>query len=364
MFVVTLSLIEFCINLIVWGSYGMALLAPYVSPKLWEWPAFFNMMYPLLLVVTGLSWGYNLLRKNWKSCGIYFLLLLFSVPYIKTYIPYHSNSKLSHEKDIRVLTFNVMLLQNKKKEKTPPAVQLIRSYNPDIICLQECPYSNNPARDYTKLHSYFGDNWPYIYPDGKAQHAKGVAIASRYPILYTEDIPYPTQGNGSCLYILQLPEGKRLLVVNNHMESYSLTPAEKKSYKTSLKELSLKTIPRLAYQLQKRLGPALELRAEAARRVAKRTQEVIQQYNVENVIVCGDFNDLPMSYTYHTLKGELSDAYAHCGKGLGVSYNEKYFPFRIDHLFYSSSLEAIGVLIPPSKNCSDHNPLIVDLKYR
>ena len=37
------------------------------------------------------------------------------------------------------------------------------------------------------------------------------------------------------------------------------------------------------------------------------------------VILCGDFNDTPASYTYRTVKGDLTDGFRDCGSGFGYT---------------------------------------------
>src|SRR5690606_3101260 len=56
------------------------------------------------------------------------------------------------------------------------------------------------------------------------------------------------------------------------------------------------------------------------------------------VIVCGDFNDTPSSYAYHTIKGNLKDAFISSGKGMGRTYIGEFPSFRIDYILHDSSL--------------------------
>ena len=80
------------------------------------------------------------------------------------------------------------------------------------------------------------------------------------------------------------------------------------------------------------------------------------------VFICGDFNDLPGSYTYTTIRGDLNDAFLDKGRGFGRSYNQILFSLRIDHMFYDpSAMQAIGYRSPVNY-ASDHNPLIVNFR--
>ena len=79
------------------------------------------------------------------------------------------------------------------------------------------------------------------------------------------------------------------------------------------------------------------------------------------VIVCGDFNDTPISYCYQHIRGDLSDAFSQTGFGPGISYHENLFLFRIDHIFYSDDFKAYNAKIHNVKY-SDHYPMSVVLE--
>ena len=63
------------------------------------------------------------------------------------------------------------------------------------------------------------------------------------------------------------------------------------------------------------------------------------------VLVCGDFNDTPVSYTYHTIRGDLTDAFRSAGKGIGNTYRGKFPSFRIDYIFHSPEFQSANYVI-------------------
>jgi endonuclease/exonuclease/phosphatase family metal-dependent hydrolase len=81
------------------------------------------------------------------------------------------------------------------------------------------------------------------------------------------------------------------------------------------------------------------------------------------VIICGDFNDTPVSYTYRTIKDGLQDAFSGSGWGLGRTYNGKFPSFRIDYILHSESIEALFFSREKVK-LSDHFPIISYLKLK
>jgi endonuclease/exonuclease/phosphatase family metal-dependent hydrolase len=80
------------------------------------------------------------------------------------------------------------------------------------------------------------------------------------------------------------------------------------------------------------------------------------------IVLCGDFNDLPGSYTYTKLRGNLSDAFLEKGRGFGRTYNEIIPTLRIDHMFYDPKvLKPVGYS-SEFTSLSDHNPVIVNFE--
>lgn len=73
-------------------------------------------------------------------------------------------------------------------------------------------------------------------------------------------------------------------------------------------------------------------------------------------MVCGDFNDTPISYAHRTIQGPLKDAYAASGRGVGVTYNENFFWFRIDNILHSANMKPINCTVDKVRY-SDHYPL-------
>jgi endonuclease/exonuclease/phosphatase family metal-dependent hydrolase len=73
------------------------------------------------------------------------------------------------------------------------------------------------------------------------------------------------------------------------------------------------------------------------------------------MIVCGDFNDTPVSHTYHALSNGMHDAFTERGKGFGFTYNGPIPMLRIDYILYSEPLQLEYFEIMQS-NVSDHFP--------
>ena len=88
--------------------------------------------------------------------------------------------------------------------------------------------------------------------------------------------------------------------------------------------------------------------------------DYINQQDYDKLIVCGDFNDMPISYAYKKMRGNLEDAYASTGFGPGITYHEHLFLFRIDYILHSKNLKAYKTTVDRVRY-SDHYPVLTYL---
>jgi endonuclease/exonuclease/phosphatase (EEP) superfamily protein YafD len=95
----------------------------------------------------------------------------------------------------------------------------------------------------------------------------------------------------------------------------------------------------------------------------KRSQQVnVLSAHVESckhkVILAGDFNDTPISYTYNKLTRSLDDSFQEAGKGIGSTYRGPLLGLRIDYVLHSKEMEAKEYKTSDA-GFSDHNPVVV-----
>lgn len=64
------------------------------------------------------------------------------------------------------------------------------------------------------------------------------------------------------------------------------------------------------------------------------------------VILAGDFNDTPSSYTYRTMKGDMTDGFRDSGSGYGGTFRYLGGVLRIDYIFYDDAFEGIRYYMP------------------
>jgi endonuclease/exonuclease/phosphatase family metal-dependent hydrolase len=74
------------------------------------------------------------------------------------------------------------------------------------------------------------------------------------------------------------------------------------------------------------------------------------------VIVAGDFNDTPVSYSYRKIRKGLNDSFVKSGYGAGFTYKGNYPANRIDYILYDNNVESRYFEILKVKY-SDHYPV-------
>ena len=110
------------------------------------------------------------------------------------------------------------------------------------------------------------------------------------------------------------------------------------------------TISDLKYSFKERAKQAILLRQ-------------IIDTTVYPVIICGDFNDTPASYTYHKIKGKYIDGFRQRGNGYGFTFKGLVKLLRIDYILYSKHFTGLQYTSPETE-WSDHNPVIMKLSYK
>ena len=77
------------------------------------------------------------------------------------------------------------------------------------------------------------------------------------------------------------------------------------------------------------------------------------------VVLCGDFNETPYSYSYGKMAKHLSNAFETGGKGFGFTYNQSPKYIRIDNQFFDANYFQVVDFKIGKLKYSDHYPLFV-----
>lgn len=239
-------------------------------------------------------------------------------------------------------------------------LQYLADRRPDIICYQE---GTPNIADWRNDNRDFVDRLPYHsspFPTATSH----VGIMSRYPIVRSELVTKHT-GNGVIAFWLQTDDGDSLLVINCHLKSNQLSLEDRSQYSDIVKhpkqstrrhDTTLRTSRTLAGKIAHSAG----IRAL----MADTLTQFLDHHRDIATIVCGDFNETPISYSTQRLRGAgLTDAYRSAGNGMGRSFNKDAIAVRIDHQYCTRHFQPLHAVVDNGIGCSDHYPLIVKYHF-
>lgn len=297
---------------------------------------------------------------KWKYALFSLLVFVGCQGQLKAYFPIGLKEKEIPAHALKIMSYNVMGLDRMIKDPTEdknPILAYIKKQNPDIVCMQEFRFSKkeNPKKLSEKDIKKVLNEYPYyacLSTSTSRNLENYLAVFSKFPILSSQNISFPNSGNGSAIHELLIGEDT-VTLVNNHLESNKLTKEDKVIYEEMIKNPEKETVSEGARILLKKLAEATSIRASQADTLA----QILSQKAHPTVIVCGDFNDIPVSYTHRIMQGHLKDAYIEAGSGPGISYNQNKFYFRIDNILISKNLKALKCRVDRSISDSDHYPI-------
>lgn len=340
------------INAFFVGTLILSAYSPYLHPKIHSLASSLGLAFPIFLFIN-VCFIVFWLFVNYRFAALPLIGFLICFPQIRTYIPINASIKDIPEGSIKLLSYNVMSFGNLHKEDGKNSIlsYLVNS-DADIICLQE--YNTAENKKYLTQQDVRKALKAYPYQSIRQQGKGDVQLAcfSKYPILSTRPVKYESNYNGSMEYVLNV-NNDTIVLINNHLESNKLTKEDRGMYEDMIKEPNARKVKTGLRQLINKLAEASAIRSSQADSVAKR----IAASKYPSIIACGDFNDASISYTHRILTEKLDDAFTQSGKGIGISYNQNKFFFRIDNILISPNLKAYNCTVDRSIKGSDHYPI-------
>lgn len=304
---------------------------------------FLAMGLPVLIIVNAILLLYWLIRfKMWVVFPL--IAVACSYNFIGTMYKFGSPDK-EVQGGIGIATYNV---RGFNREQTGTIANDIKEYmikkNVDVICFQE--YSDNVTFTKEKVSTNYKEDYPYM-ATGKSD----MVIFSRYPIRNSKTIEFDGTNN-SAMYADIDVNGNMIRIFNIHMQTTGINRSLRQAAK--MKEAGENMTETQIYgnvagnyinQFKQRAGQAITVSNEV-------------RMTDKPVILCGDFNDIPYSYTYHMLKSKLEDGFRTCGKGFMYTYRGAKSIMRIDYIFHSPELAGV-TYFSDDMSYSDHNPVIM-----
>lgn len=343
------------LNILVVIMMLMVGFVDYVNPVTFHKVSFLGMGFPILLVVNMTFLVFWLLFK-WKMVIIPVLGFLIAYVPISIYVPLNLPSTLP-DGTIKVMSYNVLGYHDMDGASSFDSIyNYLKNSEADIVCLQEDHGIGG------KLRKQMDKLYPHTekVQVGGAPFFNTLGFYSRYPIIRAERIEYESNGNGSAAFYINV-DGDTVIVINNHFESNKLNPDDRDRYKHILKgDVPKEQVTGESKRLLSKLADAAKKRAPQADVVRK----YIEDHSQYPIIVCGDFNDNPLSYTRRVVAKDLYDCFVKTGRGLGLTYNRKGFNVRIDYIMCSTHYEPYNCTVDDEMAVSDHNPIFCWMKMQ
>jgi endonuclease/exonuclease/phosphatase family metal-dependent hydrolase len=346
----------------------LACIAPYLDPQSWWFISFLGIGFPFLfLAVAGfMIWWLFVKRKHAMISAVALLLGFKSVT---AFYAFHFPKRFTAEKKpltIRIATWNVarfveMKRNNNKGSQTRlQMLELIRQQNADILCLQEFFHSYDSAW-YDNIE-YVRDSlrYPYNYfshdIDGD-KHFTGNVIFSRYPIIDSGLIRYPRPSLPEALMHADIRLKNRIIrVYTTHLQSVQLGKTD------------YDKIDKIKEGDEGMVSNSKTIFSKVKKGIINRKiqTDIIKQVLGDSpypVIFCGDLNDIPNSYTYFNIKGDMQDAFLKRGFGIGRTFSSISPTLRIDYIFADRRFR-VHQFKRIVKNYSDHYMLVADVELK
>ncbi|HEY9113518.1 MAG TPA: endonuclease/exonuclease/phosphatase family protein [Bacteroidales bacterium] len=351
------------LNIVAIVALEFALLASHTMPSSTAFLAVFGLFYPIILFINLffiLLW--ILLRSYWAVLSLIFILIGFQN--LKNNFPFNfSENDVSTENSIKVLSYNVQnfgfeISDSAAAKMKQDIISYVVEKEPDIICFQEFKSRDKllyeplkSLKNELNAESYYFES--YFNPRYN-EYLTGLAIFSKYDAVNKGKLKF--EGSRTFgIYTDLVINMDTVRVYNIHFASIQLMQADI-GFVVNPDIQNEKDVKLHFLKIYDKLSAAFRLRE-------KQVAFLVNQIKVcpYEIILCGDFNDPPSSYTYHEATDFLQDTFVEKGKGMSWSYAGQIPFLRIDYIMKSSGFKTIDYQLD-KVSFSDHFPVMAILE--
>lgn len=328
-------------NILTVLATAVVYLTSYVHPgNLWIFSTA-GLLYPMLFFINCFFILYWLFQDvKWMTLSA--LVVLVGWNYTTGFIGINNDKNDIDKEDLSVVSYNTHFFAGASGTnddyKIAEVIEFFDRFDDlDVICFQEF----NVVFKEDFLRRFKG--YRYISMNGKR-----TAIFSKYPVVNSGEVDFGTRTN-SCVWAdIEINEDT-VRVYSIHLKSNNIT-RETDNVLENI-DIQEKSTWKGARNIIAKYRKTAISRAEQAALVRK---------NIENcpypVILAGDFNEPPSSYTYHLLSEEMKDSFRERGGGIGSTYAGRIPFLRIDYILVDKTIDVIGYQVYDI-SYSDHFPI-------
>lgn len=353
-------------NIIAAIIFLLTCLAPYLNPEKWWFVSILGLGFPFLLIVLFLFLIFWFFVKP-KFVFISLITLLIGWKNISVVFSFHKQVRFDYKKPadhLRILTWNVARFielkrnNNEGSQKRLKMMELIKQQNADVVCLQEIHTSIAPAyyNNIEYIQKELGYPFFYFtYEEDVKDHWYSSIIFSRLPMTDTGRTYYPKPGITEVLIHADLKfNGDTVRVFTTHLQSVLF---EKSDYE---KIESLESVEDGFIDNSKGILSKIKKGIIIRSRQADKAKEILRQSPYPVLFTC-DMNDVPSSYTYNTIRGDMQDVFLKKGLGIGRTFSSLSPTLRIDYIFADKNFFILQYK-RYTQDLSDHYMQVADVK--
>ncbi len=332
---------NFCAIAVLLVTY----LSVIVSPATFWAPALIGLAYPYIFFVNVLFILYWLFSSpKWSLLSLAVILLGYT--HVINYFQFLP--KETDDEGISICSYNVKGFHENgyenRMDNAHGIVDFLSAQKPDIVCIQEMAYFRGGYKGFEQKFDLKA--LPKYVDARKNMH---LITYTNFPIVGKGEFIFEGTSN-MIIYTDVLTSTDTLRIFNCHLESYRFTADDISSLDSlsiSKKDHNMKEFRLFGSKLKK----AFIKRAEQSEMLRQQIDK-----SPYPVIICGDFNDTPVSYTYRTVLGDLKDAFVESGVGIGNTYIGRLPSFRIDYIMHSPQFTGYNFEVGQVEY-SDHYPV-------
>ena len=292
------------------------------------------------------------------------VLLLLGVPKISLYYKIdtlrHYGEPVYDRSALKVMAYNVRMFYGDDGRSTVDSLAaFVNRYDPDILCIEE--FSDLARGATMRFDSLIAPGYRRaVYSrDGEGTAGVALAVYSKLRILASGAVDCVNDVDttrATAVWADLRLDRDTVRVFCNHLRSTHIKSSDS-DYLMNYRFLTDTASHEKLHSILSRLRYNSISRSH---QVDSLSQLIAATPHAR--IVCGDFNDTPLSYTYRLMSRGLQDAFREKGRGFSHTYRGFYNTFRIDYVLVSDDFEVLSYEVP-SVEFSDHHPVFVRLKY-